>query len=149
AFQLWIDNQPLLSASNANGNGALQISSPVTLRAGHTYALRIEAVQRGRRGDQRLQWSVPSQREDAALAAARSADLVVFVGGLSPRIEGEEMRVEAPGFSGGDRTSLDLPAPQQHLLEALQATGKPLVLVLMNGSALGVNWADAHVPAIV
>ena len=50
---------------------------------------------------------------------------------------------------GGDRTSLELPAPQEQLLERVQATGKPLVLVLMNGSALGVNWADAHVPAIV
>jgi beta-glucosidase len=59
------------------------------------------------------------------------------------------MRVEAPGFAGGDRTSLDLPAPQQRLLERVQATGKPVVLVLMSGSALGVNWADANVPAIV
>jgi beta-glucosidase len=59
------------------------------------------------------------------------------------------MRVKAPGFAGGDRTSIDLPAPQQQLLERVQAAGKPIVLVLMNGSALGVNWADAHVPAIV
>ncbi len=69
--------------------------------------------------------------------------------GLSPRIEGEEMKVQAEGFSGGDRTKLDLPAPQEQLLERIQATGKPVVLVLMNGSALAVNWADEHVPAIV
>jgi beta-glucosidase len=74
---------------------------------------------------------------------------VLFVGGLSARIEGEEMKVKAPGFAGGDRTSLDLPAPQQALLERVHATGKPVVLVLMNGSALSVNWADANVPAIV
>jgi beta-glucosidase len=59
------------------------------------------------------------------------------------------MKLEAPGFAGGDRTSLDLPGPQQRLLERVQATGKPTVLVLMNGSALSVNWADQHVPAIV
>ncbi len=59
------------------------------------------------------------------------------------------MKVMADGFSGGDRTSLDLPAPQQKLLERVQATGKPVVLVLMNGSALSVNWADQHVPAII
>jgi beta-glucosidase len=73
----------------------------------------------------------------------------VFVGGLSARVEGEEMKVMADGFAGGDRTSLDLPAPQQKLLERVQATGKPVVLVLMNGSALSVNWADQHVPAII
>jgi beta-glucosidase len=86
---------------------------------------------------------------DQAIEAARKADLVVMVAGLSPHVEGEEMKVNAEGFSGGDRTSLDLPAPQRKLLERVQALGKPTVLVLMNGSALGVNWADANVPAIV
>ncbi|HTY51212.1 MAG TPA: glycoside hydrolase family 3 C-terminal domain-containing protein [Steroidobacteraceae bacterium] len=84
-----------------------------------------------------------------ALAAARGADLVVMVEGLSPRVEGEEMRISAPGFAGGDRTSLDLPAPQEQLLERVAALGRPTVLVLMNGSALGINWADRHIPAIV
>ncbi len=74
---------------------------------------------------------------------------MVFVGGLSARIEGEEMQVEAEGFHGGDRTKIDLPAPQLDLLERVHATGKPIVLVLMNGSALAVNWADQNVPAIV
>jgi beta-glucosidase len=59
------------------------------------------------------------------------------------------MSVQAPGFAGGDRTSLDLPAPQEQLLERLHATGKPVVLVLMNGAAMSVNWADAHLPAII
>jgi beta-glucosidase len=86
---------------------------------------------------------------EQAVQLARKADLVVMVAGLSPHIEGEEMKVNAPGFAGGDRTSLDLPAPQQKLLERIQAIGKPTVLVLMNGSALGMNWADQHVPAIV
>ncbi len=94
-------------------------------------------------------WSVPGHNGDDAVAAAKSADLVVFVGGLSARIEGEEMKIKAPGFGGGDRTSLDLPAPQEDLLKRVQATGKPTVLVLMNGSALSTNWADANVPAIV
>jgi len=86
---------------------------------------------------------------DQAVEAARKADLVVMVAGLSPHVEGEEMKVDAEGFAGGDRTSLDLPGPQRKLLERLQAAGKPTVLVLMSGSALGVNWADEHVPAIV
>jgi len=69
--------------------------------------------------------------------------------GLSARIEGEEMKVHAEGFSGGDRTSLDLPAPQEQLLERICATGRPVVLVLTSGSALAVNWANEHVPAIL
>jgi beta-glucosidase len=90
----------------------------------------------------------PRLREDA-LDAARQADAVVMMLGLSPRLEGEEMRVEVPGFHGGDRTSLDLPAPQQELLEAVVAVGKPTVLVLLNGSAVAVTWAAEHVPAIL
>ena len=74
---------------------------------------------------------------------------MVVVLGLSPRIEGEEMKVDAEGFGGGDRTRIDLPAPQEKLLERVHAVGKPTVLLLMNGSALAVNWADEHISAIV
>ncbi len=91
----------------------------------------------------------PDKSADQAVEGARNADLVVMVAGLSSHIEGEEMKVDAEGFSGGDRTSLDLPQPQQSLLERVQALGKPVVLVLLNGSALGINWADQNVPAIV
>src|SRR5438128_764962 len=76
--------------------------------------------------------------------AAKRADVVVYVCGLSAQLEGEE------GTNGnGDRRDLNLPGRQQQLLEALHATGKPVVVVLMNGSALGTTWAQAHVPAIV
>jgi beta-glucosidase len=121
----------------------------IELKSGQAYKLRVEAVQKGTRGDQQLQWSRPSAGDDTALKAASEADLVVFVAGLTARFEGEQMSVKAPGFAGGDRTSLDLPAPQQKMLERLHGTGKPVVLVLMNGSAMSVNWADANVPAIV
>jgi beta-glucosidase-like glycosyl hydrolase len=84
-----------------------------------------------------------------AIAAAKNADVVVAVVGITSRLEGEEMRVNVPGFTGGDRTSLDLPKPEQNLLEAVAATGKPLVVVLTNGSALGVNWAKEHANAIL
>ncbi len=84
-----------------------------------------------------------------ALAAAKEADVVIAVVGITSELEGEEMPVSEPGFLGGDRTSLDLPQPEEALLEAVAGTGKPLVVVLMNGSALGVNWAKAHANAIV
>nr|WP_301287140.1 glycoside hydrolase family 3 C-terminal domain-containing protein [Sphingobium sp. OAS761] len=121
----------------------------IALQARKTYRLVVEARQNGYSGEQSLQWSPPSSNDDAALSAARNADLVVFAGGLTAELEGEEMSVSAPGFSGGDRTSLDLPAPQQRLLERLSETGKPIVFVLMSGSAVSVNWADKHIPAIV
>lgn len=131
------------------GDAPSILTGTIRLERGRRYPIRIEGVQRGARSTQQLVWSVPGANGDQAVAAARAADLVLFVGGLSARIEGEEMKVQAPGFAGGDRTSLDLPAPQQALLERLSATGKPLVLVLMNGSALAVNAADKTVPAIV
>jgi hypothetical protein len=84
-----------------------------------------------------------------AVAAARDADVVVAVVGITSELEGEEMQVNEEGFKGGDRTSIDLPKPEQALLEAVAATGKPLVVVLTNGSALGVNWAAAHANAIL
>ena len=86
---------------------------------------------------------------DSAVVVARGADVAVLFLGLSPKLEGEEMDVHLPGFDGGDRTSLALPAPQEALLQAVVATGTPVVLVLLNGGALAVDWAAAHVPAIV
>jgi beta-glucosidase len=97
-----------------------------------------------------MEWvPAPGMLEKDAVAAAQKADVVVAFVGLSPELEGEEMPIHIEGFSGGDRTDIKLPAAQQHLLEAVSATGKPLVVVLMNGSALAVNWAQEHAQAIV
>ena len=84
-----------------------------------------------------------------AARAAEQADVVVLCLGLTAQLEGEEMSVETPGFLGGDRTRIDLPDAQERLLERIVAVGKPTVLVLMSGSAVAVNWAQEHVPAIV
>ncbi len=98
----------------------------------------------------RLVWSkVDLKPRPEAVAAARDADVVVAVVGITSELEGEEMQVNEEGFKGGDRTSLDLPKPEQDLLEAVASAGKPLVVVLTNGSALGVNWAKAHANAIL
>ena len=85
----------------------------------------------------------------AAVQAARAADVVVYVGGISPQLEGEEMRVDYVGFQGGDRTAIELPAPQLALLQALAATGRPVVLVNCSGSAIALPWAAENLPAIV
>ncbi|MGC2164229.1 MAG: glycoside hydrolase family 3 C-terminal domain-containing protein, partial [Silvibacterium sp.] len=97
-----------------------------------------------------LGWLPPADAErEQAVAIAKKADVVVAFVGLSPNLEGEEMPIHVKGFLGGDRTDIQLPDAQQQLLEALGATGKPLVVVLLNGSALAVNWAEQHANAIL
>jgi beta-glucosidase len=97
-----------------------------------------------------LIWSRYNPRPSPeAVSAANNADVVVAVLGITSDLEGEEMPVNEDGFKGGDRTSIDLPKPEEQLLEAVTATGKPVVLVLANGSALAVNWANQHVNAIL
>jgi beta-glucosidase len=145
-YRIWVDDKQVADVWDIAWPTS---DTDIQLEANRIYSIRVEAVQKGARGDHRLQWSRPAASTDLALTAAREADVIVFVAGLTARFEGEAMSVKAPGFAGGDRTTLDLPAPQQKLLEALHATGKPVVLVLMNGSALGVNWAEANLPAIV
>ena len=84
-----------------------------------------------------------------AIAAAKSADVVIYVGGISPQLEGEEMKVNYDGFGGGDRTRIELPSQQTELLKALAATGKPVVFVNCSGSAIAMPWAAENLPAIV
>jgi len=84
-----------------------------------------------------------------AIAAAWMSDVIVYVGGISPQLEGEEMKVDYDGFSGGDRTQIELPSLQTELLKALQATGKPVVFVNCSGSAIAMPWAADNLPAIL
>lgn len=100
-------------------------------------------------GDPGLFFQAVDAEFQQTVAAAANADVIIMVGGIHPQLEGEEMEVAAAGFRGGDRTSLDLPDIQEKLLQALCATGKPVVLVLLSGSALTVNWAQEHVAAIL
>jgi beta-glucosidase len=147
-YRIWLAGKPVVDAWDVGDTPSVDFGK-VELTAGQVYPIRIEALQKGARGNQKLVWSPPVDSGREAVDAAARADLVVFVGGLSANLEGEELKLQVPGFAGGDRTSLDLPAPQQQLLERVSAVGKPTVLVLMSGSALAVNWADKHVPAIV
>lgn len=87
--------------------------------------------------------------DPAAVAAARNSDAVVLVVGITSALEGEEMPVSEAGFQGGDRTSIDLPEPEEALVRAVASAGKPLVIVLMNGSALATRWEKDHANAIL
>ena len=97
-----------------------------------------------------LRWVPPVEplRKQAVDAISKS-DLVIAFAGLNPNLEGEEMPVHIPGFSGGDRTDIELPASQRQLLEAAKSAGKPLVVILMNGSAIAVNWAAENADAVL
>ena len=145
-FRVWLDNQ--LIAQSGRSDTSRTRSKTLQLAAGHGYSLRIECSQEGPSGSARLLWREPGQKADYP-ESVKNADVIVAVLGLSGELEGEEMPVAIEGFSGGDRTSLDLPRAQEELLEKLVATGKPVVVVLMNGSALAVNWAEQHANAIL
>ncbi|HEY0762280.1 MAG TPA: glycoside hydrolase family 3 C-terminal domain-containing protein [Pyrinomonadaceae bacterium] len=129
------------------------ITGEVTLEAGKSYDIKMEYYESKIGAVARLVWQPPlvdpKSPYEEAVAVAKQAETVVLVLGLSSRLEGEEMNVREPGFLGGDRVDIKLPARQQGLLEAVVATGKPIVVVLLSGSALAVNWANEHVPAIV
>jgi beta-glucosidase len=123
----------------------------VHLEKGQKVALAVNCGNMGG-GPPRAQllWAkVNNAPSPEAIAAAKNADVVIAAVGITSQLEGEEMPVNEPGFLGGDRTSIDLPEPEETLLKAVGATGKPLVVVLMNGSALAVNWASEHARAIV
>jgi beta-glucosidase len=123
----------------------------VHFEAGKPYQVTVEYSQVNRPAPRaRLVWTKIDRTPDpAAVEAAKNADVVVAVVGITSELEGEEMQVDEPGFKGGDRTSLDLPKPEVDLLKALSTTGKPLVVVLTNGSALAVNWSSEHANAIL
>ncbi|EIL89432.1 beta-glucosidase-related glycosidase [Rhodanobacter fulvus Jip2] len=148
--RVYLDGKPVIDRwERADSLTATQ--AKLKLEGGHAYDIRVEYKELERDAGVRLAWRMPGAKApfEAALDAAKDADVVVFAGGLTSDVEGEEMKVNYPGFAGGDRTDLRLPATQRKLLEALQATGKPVVLVLTSGSALAVDWANQHLPAVL
>ena len=152
--RLFFDDKPLTDQPVAESEYRPSGLKPFTLHFedARPHAIRIEYSHKARLfgAGITLDWkpSIDAER-DAALVAAKQADVVIAFVGLSPELEGEEMPVHVEGFDGGDRTSIELPAVQQKMLEALAATGKPLVVVLMNGSALAVDWAKQNANAIL
>ncbi len=132
SYRLYVDGQLI-----ADGFG---VARPLRFENTSPHTLKVELLHDSADGGVRLEWRPPEAALLAeALTIARRADVVVAVVGLSPRLEGEALRIEIPGFAGGDRTSLDLPAVQQHLLAALAKTGRPLIIVLQTGSAVALD----------
>ena len=143
---LWLDGKQIVQLDGPGSH-----LGRVHLEQGQAVSLRVEYGQGSALNPQaQLLWSPLRDAPDpAAISAAAQADVIVAVVGITSRLEGEEMKVDQPGFLGGDRTSLDLPRQEEDLVQALWATHKPVVVVLMNGSALGVNWEKEHAAAIL
>ena len=121
------------------------------LEAGKPYEIEVEYIQdETEYAHVKILWDLPNPRlRQEAVDLARSSDLVIFCMGLSPRLEGEEMRVEVPGFAGGDRVDIKIPAVQTELMKEILQLNKPTVLVLLNGSALSIEWEAQNIPAII
>ncbi len=145
--KLWLDGKEIVVLGSGDQTAKTVV---MHFEAGHTYQVKIE---RGYEPRMSIHFVWTRQLPDAqqrAIAAVKKADVVVAVVGITPALEGEEMKVDVPGFVGGDRTSLDLPKVEEDLLKAARkATKKPLIAVLYNGSALSVNWAAKNADAIL
>ena len=147
---VWVDGKQIAQGWGGGGQVESKVGR-VHLERGKKVTIKVNyALGNGELKLAQLIWSKydPKPSTDA-IDAAKNSDVVIAVLGITSELEGEEMPVDEEGFKGGDRTSLDLPKPEQELLEAVSATGKPVVLVLANGSALAVNWAKEHVNAIL
>jgi beta-glucosidase len=147
-YEIRLDGKKLISSMNEHE--AIHIEAPAELQAGKKY--KIEVLYKNYAGDASIEllWAPPRPKLiEEAVAAAKEADAVVLVLGLSQRLEGEEMPIKIEGFSGGDRTNLNLPAVQEKLLDAVTATGKPVIVVLTSGGALSVNKAQEKATAIL
>ncbi len=147
-LNVWLEGERILRQNSEHH--AFHSEKPVHLEAGKKYKIVYEYSNWYGDGDARLLWAMPDpDMLQKAVGIARQSDVVVLVLGLSQRLEGEEMPIKVDGFEGGDRTHLNLPSVQEELMKAVKATGKPVILVLLNGSALSVNYAACHMDAIL
>ena len=123
-----------------------------TLKAkkGEKYPIRIEYMQKFGTADLNFYMGVRESVDfRATVNKVKDADVIIFVGGISPRLEGEEMPVDADGFKRGDRTNIEIPKVQRDMVKALKASGKPVVYVACTGSALALTWEDQNLNAVL
>jgi beta-glucosidase len=155
SYALWIDGKPVYNSADhlsANRRNEPDPTVDLDLTDTHPHDIRVEYVFKTQilGAGITLEWHAPAEvLRNEAVQAAKDADVVVAFVGISPNLEGEEMPVHIAGFDGGDRTNIDLPKAQQDLLEAVAATGKPVVVVLMSGSAVAMNWSREHAAALL
>jgi beta-glucosidase len=148
-IKLWLDDKLVVDNPATTNPFGPPKTTEMMLQKGHAYRLRLEQTP-SRGTPLRMVWRhIVGDPLGDAVAAAKKADVVIAVVGITSALEGEEMKVNQPGFKGGDRTSLDLPKEEEDLLKAVKTTGRKMAVVLMNGSALSVNWAAKNANAIL
>lgn len=147
-FRLFVDDKILIDRFSYQEARVEYCRIPV--KAGQKYTLRFEFAQENEGGGVSLS-AVERRKSDlnALAETVKAADAIVFIGGISPSLEGEEMPVNVSGFNKGDRTSIALPEVQTEAMKVLKATGKPVIFVMLTGSALAVKWEDDNLPAII
>ena len=149
-IRLYVDDQLIVDENRRAAMGANTRTAPVQLEAGRSYKLRVEYSQHQLGSGVELVWRPPlDSLSHEALETAKWADLSIVCLGLNSRLEGEESPIEIPGFDHGDRTDIRLPETQRKLLETVLDVGKPVIVVLINGSALAVQLAKDRASAIL
>ena len=149
-WRLFLDDKKLVDQTHNAAGGHRTASAKVHFEAGTTYHIRAEYLQHDGGGGVELVWAPPAEALLAeAVGTVKNSDMAIVCVGLNSRLEGEESPIQIPGFEHGDRTAIGLPEPQEKLLEAVLDTGKPVVVVLLNGSALAANVAKQRAAAIL
>lgn len=147
-YRILINDSVIINSWNKYRWGTQLFSYPV--KKGQSYKIVAELNQDGGNALISLKAGNKVKTDFAALAdRIKDADAIIFAGGISPQLEGEEMPVTIPGFKGGDRTSIMLPTVQTELLKSLKTTGKPVIFVMLTGSAIAIPWENENIPAIV
>lgn len=154
-YSLWFDGKDIFDSSKEQVQNWRERREPgvnVDITDTKEHSIRVDYVYKAPLfgAGLALEWKAPpAALREEAVRAAQNSDLVLAFVGISPNLEGEEMPVHVEGFAGGDRTSIELPKTQRDLLGALAAAGKPIVVVLMSGSAVAMPWAKEHAAALV
>ncbi|HMK18339.1 MAG TPA: glycoside hydrolase family 3 C-terminal domain-containing protein [Chitinophagaceae bacterium] len=147
-YKFFINDREIYNSWLRNRWGARQYRQKIV--KGQQYKIVVEYWQGEGKGNIRLRaGNFERFNMNAFLNRIKDVDAIIYVGGISPQLEGEEMRVDFPGFKGGDRTSILLPQIQTDAMKALRSTGKPVVFVMMTGSAIAIPWENENIPAII
>jgi len=147
-YRLLVNDNEVLNAWTRNRWGARTFK--MKTKKDTVYKLVVEYWQGEGKGNVRLRAGNFERSDIAALVIRiKDVDAIIYVGGISPQLEGEEMKVDFPGFNGGDRTTIMLPSVQTELMKKLKTTGKPVVFVMMTGSAIAIPWESENIPAII
>ena len=149
SYKLFINGEEILAGSS--GNGTRAISKVIGVQKSKNYKIQLDyKCTNPWMASIQLLWNTEYLKgKDYMMQKLRESDAIIYIGGITARLEGEEMPVEIEGFSKGDRTNLKLPKAQHNLLKELQETGKPVIFVLTSGSAMAINWEQENLPAIV